>query len=124
MIFHLAIPAKDLMASMDYYHRIGASVHRTYADSAVLNFFGTQLVLHKSWWTSWRPRMYPRHFGIIIDDMESFDEIYASIPKKLLHEDLFQRHTGAKGEHWSFFLCDPSNNMIEFKTYTNKEEIF
>lgn len=124
-MFHLAIPAQDLDASIAFYEKLGAKVEigRRYRVSAIMNFHGHQVVLHKSDKIDPSPMMYPRHFGIIVDTYEEFSDLYSSMPHPYWQE-VVVRHQGEPGEHFTFFICDPSNNLIEFKYYMRQEDVF
>lgn len=121
MIPHVAVPARDLTESITWYVKLGAKLGRLYATSAVLNFCGTQVVLHESSDVPAEPTMYPRHFGFILQrgEFEFWQWEFRSVLWKTA-----TRFTAAPGEHDTFFLCDPSNNLIEFKTYRNEKEVF
>lgn len=127
-IFHLAVPTHNLLEAKIFYgEALGASIGREYPGYVIFDFFGHQLVTHLN------PKkidtevsMYPRHFGIIFDNKEVFERIYHQAKKKEVnfYEDMFERFIGQPGQHWTFFLIDPSNNLIEFKYYQNKDSIF
>lgn len=126
MIAHIAIPANDLEESITFYEKIGAEVGRKYANSVVLQLFGIQLVLH-----CWdkrevkRPKMYPRHFGLILGSIEELKHAWASHEEQdYVFEPYFIRYPGKIEAHHAFFLKDPSGNLIEFKWYMNREAIF
>jgi extradiol dioxygenase family protein len=63
--------------------------------------------------------MYPRHFGITFCDERSFRVFHARAEAKgaVFFRPLFVRFGGRDDEHLSFFLQDPSNNLLEFKHY-------
>src|ERR1700744_4944415 len=112
MIFHLAIPCKDVNESIFFYQNLGANLGRKYDHSAILNFYDTQLVIHLSGKWDREPTMYPRHFGVI---MKSYDELYELWNRwqfaKFIFEEMFCRYKGEPAEHHTFFLQDPSNNL-------------
>lgn len=127
-IFHLAIPSHDLNLSKDFYTRtFGAKIGREYAHYVIFNFFGHQVVTHLNpEGVSKEVKMYPRHYGIILTNKDDFDQIYkmckeAEAP---FFEELFERFQGKQGWHFSFFVSDPSNNLIELKYYVNQSDIF
>ncbi len=126
MIIHLAIPAINLDESMDFYLKLGAKLGRKSPSWAIFNLCGMQLVLHKSEKVDAEPSMYPRHFGVILNTVEKFliCRHLAETNELKFFEYCFSRFTGEKSEHKTFFLCDPSNNLIEFKWYLNQECIF
>ncbi len=63
--------------------------------------------------------MYPRHFGVTFVDKDRFDELYERALKNQapLFKEMFVRFKGKREEHHTFFLKDPSNNLLEFKYY-------
>lgn len=125
---HLAIPSRDLNESKEFYESLGCEIGRVSKDSVIVNFFGMQVVLHES--SDWvrDPNMYPRHFGLVLNTGGDYTPIqvmwkkYADGPN--VFSQLFMRNQGKFTEHQSFFLKDPSNNLIELKTYKNHEAIF
>lgn len=129
MIFHLAIPARDLKEAKEFYTRLGAKPGREYDTHIVLNFYGCQLVCHLSTVLEYNrePKMYPRHFGVIIDSKDEFYytlKMCNDIASEAIFQHLFFRHEDEFAEHHTFFLKDPSNNVIEFKWYRNQEAVF
>lgn len=127
MIFHLAIPAKDLSDSIRFYRVLGGKLGRQYAGVAIFNFHDIQLVLHVSDQYDQNPQMYPRHFGFILKKREHFDEAIDALSEvelKSIYKAPFVRQRGLESEHETFFLKDPANNLIEFKWYKNPEMIF
>jgi extradiol dioxygenase family protein len=127
-IFHLAIPTHDLELTKEFYTKaFGATIGREYDHYVILNFFGHQVVPHLDPdGVSKEVKMYPRHNGIILENKDDFDKIYklckeANAP---FFEELFERFENKPGWHFSFFVSDPSNNLIELKYYVNKNDIF
>jgi uncharacterized protein len=127
-IFHLAIPSHDLGLSKAFYTQaFGATVGREYAHYVIFNFFGHQLVTHLNpEGVSKEVTMYPRHHGIIFDKRTDFDTIYALCQRAKVpfFEDLFERYQNEHGWHFSFFVSDPSNNLIELKYYVDPKHLF
>ena len=125
MVFHLAIPCKDINEACEFYRGLGALVGRKYDTHAILKFYDCQLVVHLSGKWDRDPVMYPRHFGIIVrHDFELFDLWNRWKYAKFVFEEHFVRQRGRLEEHHTFFLQDPSNNLIEFKWYKNRSAIF
>lgn len=126
--FHLAVPTHDIgLAKKFYSDGLGANIGREYPDYVIFDFFGHQLVCHTSEVDLNAPvSMYPRHFGIIVDHQSLFDIIYEKAKKANLRffEKKFERYKNSPAWHWSFFLIDPSNNLIEFKYYKNQNLVF
>lgn len=125
MIFHLAIPARDIPEAIAFYSNLG-TLGRHEETWAIFNIKGMQLVCHKAREIPEKATMYPRHFGFIVEFKENFESFYAIAVHLGLEifEKNFTRFKGQHSEHETFFLKDPSNNVIEFKWYKNKDAIF
>lgn len=125
-ILHLAIPALNLEDSIEFYLKIGAKLGRKTSSWAIFNFVNLQLVLHKSQEIDESPSMYPRHFGVIVNDDKKFLHYHDLAKRNELKffKECFSRYAGTFAEHKSFFICDPSNNLIEFKWYRNIASVF
>jgi extradiol dioxygenase family protein len=122
-MFHLAIPSRDLEESIGFYQNLGCSIGRQYHEHAIVDFFGHQLVCHRSMFYEREPKMYPRHFGVVIS-LEKLQDLWKRWEHaKFVFEPYFIRHKGKREEHHTFFLVDPSGNVIEFKWYANKSAI-
>ena len=123
--FHLAIPTHDLDQAWSFYiEGLGCPSGRRYDNRITLNFFGDQLVCHLSPdAVDAEPRMYPRHFGLIFQELSEFERVLdrARTLELDFYRDEFIRFEGLEEEHRSFFLVDPSNNLVEFKHYRNPE---
>jgi extradiol dioxygenase family protein len=128
-VFHLAIPARDLAATEHFYvDLLGARLARRYADRITLDFFGDQVVCHLS---PDEPapdplRLYPRHFGVTFADGADFDRLVRLVKLRgvPVFQDARSRFTGRVEEHRTIVLRDPSDNLIEFKHYTDPRMIY
>lgn len=124
IIFHLAIPSANLDESAVFYAKLGGRIARRYSDRVTVELFGHQVVCHlcpdK---TDSTPEMYPRHFGFTFADEALFERILEiAIACRLnFFKQPFVRFTGLPEEHRTFFLVDPSNNLLEVKYYRNPE---
>ena len=120
-VFHLAIPCKDLVEAETFYTlKLGCQLARKYEDRITLNFFGDQLVVHFApSEIDENPKIYPRHFGITFNKKSDFEQVYENAKANEIHffETLKTRFEGKQEEHLTFFLIDPSNNILEFKYY-------
>ncbi len=119
-VFHLAIPCRDLDEAFDFYvTKLGCKLARRYADRITLDFFGDQVVCHLSEKYDHEPQMYPRHFGVTFREQHEFDALLALARQRELpfFQEPFARFEGRAEEHRTFFLVDPSNNLLEFKYY-------
>lgn len=126
-IFHLALPCHDLdKAEAFYVKSLGCRLARKYSDRITLDFFGHQVVCHLSTAIDEKPKMYPRHYGITFKRSEDFNRILESAQKSgvKFFQKPFTRFSGKREEHTSFFIVDPSNNLIEFKHYNHSEMMY
>ena len=125
--FHLAIPCKELEETEDFYVKLGAKLARKYDDRVTFNFYGDQIVCHLSPdKVDDSPKMYPRHAGITFYNLEDYNAILDLAKKNDLKffKDNFIRFKGRQEEHQTFFLVDPSNNLLEFKYYNDSSMMF
>jgi extradiol dioxygenase family protein len=127
-VFHLAIPTHDLDAAEDFYVRVlGAARARRYDDRVTFNFFNHQVVCHLAPQEIDREvKMYPRHFGMTFVDHAEFDRVHARAKATgwPFFKELSVRWPEKAERHEMFFLCDPSNNLIEFKHYAEPRFIY
>lgn len=131
-VFHLAIPCYDLDETASFYvTRLGCKLARRYDDRVTFDFFGDQLVCHLS------PSpgalapmnelpMYPRHFGVTFRERADFDALYDLCRQRdvPLYADVSLRFEGRVEVHQTFVACDPANNLIEFKHYTDHRMMY
>lgn len=127
-VFHLAFPVKDVASSVEFYRdRLGLRIDLIEKERCIIDFFGHQAVAHVS--EKDIPKsvsLYPRHFGVILEDEKEFDAFHARVFESGIpfFERLFVRFQKTPREHKTFFLKDPSNNLLEFKWYKNPDLIF
>jgi uncharacterized protein len=120
IIFHLAIPSANLDESAAFYSKLGGRIARRYSDRVTIELFGHQIVCHlcpdK---VDSTPEIYPRHFGVTFAHEAPFERMLAiAIACKLnFFREPFIRFRGFPEEHRTFFLVDPSNNLLEVKYY-------
>lgn len=126
-VFHIAIPAQNLDAAYEFYvTKLGCKLARRYDDRITLDFFGDQVVCHRSDDITAEPTMYPRHFGITFREREEFDRLLRLARERELpfFRDVYTRFEGLIEEHLTFFLVDPSNNLLEFKYYRDPRMMY
>ncbi|MFL2939917.1 MAG: VOC family protein [Candidatus Poseidoniales archaeon] len=121
-VCHIAVPCKDLESTVDFYcNKLGCELARTKSDRVTFNFFGDQLVCHLSPKNvPLEVKPYPYHFGVTFSSLSDFDSIREKLLSngvKLLQDS--NRFEGKPDEHKTFFISDPSNNVVEFKYYFN-----
>ena len=132
--FHFAFKVKDIASTRKFYIEVLGCEEGRFTDSWIdFNFFGNQLSAHIS---SDIPELdycgkvddvnvpIP-HFGCLLEKSE-----FMEIKKRLEDADVQfvikpqLRYEGKVGEQLTMFVFDPSNNPIEFKSYSNSEEVF
>lgn len=127
-IFHLAFPVHDLeLAKSFYHHQLGFALGRETQQALILNFGSHQIVAHKvSDCNPPQASIYPRHFGLIFTEEVAFAEFVERVSTNQVPftVPVKERFKGTRIEHQSFFLTDPSNNLLEFKYYTHSSAIF
>ena len=127
-IFHLAIPCRDLEEARDYYVGVlGAREARRRDDRITFDFFGHQLVCHLAPdHVEPEPHIYPRHFGVTFRRREHLETVLKRVREAECEilRDVSVRFPGERDRHLTFYLKDPSNNIIEFKYYNDPEMMY
>ncbi|WP_018664741.1 VOC family protein [Heyndrickxia acidiproducens] len=126
-VFHLAIPCKDLNETTEFYKNLGCTLARRYDDRVTFNFFGDQVVCHLNpEKIDQSPKMYPRHFGITFLNKDEYLKTleFAKANHLKFFQEQMVRFGGKPEEHYTFFLQDPSNNLLEFKYYHDKSMVY
>lgn len=127
-LFHLAFPVYDLALAQEFYcQKLGFALGRQTKNAFIFKFGEHQMVAHKTDNTlPTQEGIYPRHFGLIFLDLEEFERFILRINTQQIPYEvpLKTRFKGTRIEHQSFFLKDPSHNLLEFKFYTFPSAIF
>ncbi|WP_291869289.1 VOC family protein [Maribacter sp.] len=133
-IFHLAFKVKDIKSTILFYHNIlGCSLGRQTDNWVDFNFFGHQISAHVSKNISELDycgkveglKVPIPHFGCILEP-----EDFKTIKSRLEKSDIpflvppQTRYKNNRGEQQTMFVLDPSNNALEFKSFSNAEAIF
>ncbi|WP_447971992.1 VOC family protein [Nitrospira sp. Kam-Ns4a] len=128
VLFHLAFPVHDLAAAKRFYvDGLGCTLGRESDAAVTLGLAGHQLVAHLAK-EALAPQqgIYPRHFGLVFASEQDWQALADRAKAKGL--PFFQhprvRFPGTRIEHRTFFLEDPSGNLLEFKHYTHESAIF
>ena len=128
VIFHLAFPTHDLAAAKRFYvEGIGCTLGRESSHAVTFGLAGHQLVAHLiPEPPSVQPGIYPRHFGLVLPSQEAWQALVDQAKAKGLtfYQQPRVRFPGTRIEHHTFFLEDPSRNLLEFKHYTHESAIF
>jgi uncharacterized protein len=132
--FHFAFKVKDISSTRKFYVEIlGCEEGRSTDNWIDFNFFGNQLSAHIS---DNLPALdycgkvdginvpIP-HFGCLLSKEE-----FEKIQKKLESEKIefvvkpYTRYEGQVGEQLTMFVFDFSGNPLEFKSFSNENEVF
>jgi extradiol dioxygenase family protein len=128
IVFHLAIPTHDLdEAEASYTNVVGARRARRYDDRVTFELFRHQVVCHLNpSGCELEAKIYPRHYGITFKDAVKFKQLYDRVARRpeFIFQDLARRFADKPERHSTFFLRDPSNNMLEFKCYDDPEFVY
>ena len=128
VLFHLAFPVTDLEATKKFYvDGLGCTLGRESSNAVTLELAGHQLVAQLTSQKLERQKgIYPRHFGLIFTSEKDWQTLADRTKAKGLkfYQQPRRRYPGTKIEHLTFFLEDPSHNLLEFKHYTHDTAIF
>ena len=128
ILFHLAFPIHDVEAAKRFYiEGLGCTLGRESGHAVTFGLAGHQLVAHVvADSPDTQKGIYPRHFGLVFLLKSQWQELADRAKSKEL--TFFQqprvRFSGTRIEHHTFFLQDPSQNLLEFKHYTHESAIF
>ncbi len=132
--FHYAFKVKDIASTRKFYVDIlGCKEGRSTETWIDFNFFGNQLSAHVS---AQIPEpdfcgqvdgipvpiphfgclLEPEEFKIIQEKLEAAQTRFIVQPQK--------RYSGKTGEQLTMFVLDHSGNPLEFKAFTNNDEVF
>ena len=127
-IFHLSFPVRDIESTKEFYILgLGCRIGRQSAVAIMLDFHGHQIVAQVT--DNLEPQqsnIYPRHFGLVCQTEGEWTQLRDRAKNNQLpfFREPQRRFTGKPIEHLSFFLKDPSHNLLEFKYYLNTNAIF
>lgn len=128
VFFHLAFPVHDLKAAKRFYVvGLGCTLGRESDSAMTLQLGGHQIVAQLSSQPLERQKgIYPRHFGLIFTSQQAWQSLadLASTNGLAFYQQPRLRYPGTRIEHRTFFLEDPSHNLLEFKHYTHESAIF
>ena len=127
-LFHLTFPSHNLEETKKFYvDGLGCVLGRESSTAMTLGLGGHQLVAHLAEETPDSQKgIYPRHFGLIFESEEEWQALADRAKEKKLrfYQQPRRRFPGSRLEHATFFLEDPSRNLLEFKHYRYRSAIF
>lgn len=132
-VFHLSLPCKNMELTKQFYiDDLGFKHGRNSSQWLDVDIFNHQITFVLSEKFKIRTPNYMLednmlplfHFGIILDE-NSWEEMYDKVnhwtldftPKKTFFKD-------KNGEHHSFFIKDPNDYTLEFKTFVDSDSVF
>ena len=132
--FHLAFPVYDIKKTIDWYvSYLNCSVGRKSKRWVDFNFYGHQISAHLINQKNKKDKINlvdgkkipSRHFGIILE-MNDWKNLVTYLNEKKINYVIKPniRFKGQTGEQATFFIKDPSNNVLEFKAFQNDNKIF
>jgi extradiol dioxygenase family protein len=132
--FHLAFPVKSLGVTKMFYNEVlGCKIGRQSEKWMDFDFFGHQISAHISGnevideeKSIVDGKEVPlRHFGVILE-LDKWKNLAEKLKVAGVEFvlDPQVRYKGEVGEQYIMFLYDPSGNALEFKAFTNPDEIF
>lgn len=132
--FHLAFPVYDIQKTIDWYvSYLNCSVGRKSKRWVDFNFYGHQISAHLIDKKNKKDKINlvdgkkipSRHFGIILE-MNDWKNLVTYLNEKKINYVIKPniRFKGQTGEQATFFIKDPSNNVLEFKAFQNDNKIF
>ncbi|MGH7232539.1 MAG: VOC family protein [Nitrospiraceae bacterium] len=128
VLFHLAFPMYDLHETKRFYvDGLGCRLGRESPSAVTLELGGHQIVAQLTSQPLDRQKgIYPRHFGLIFTSEEDWRKLADRAKDRGLtfYQQPRRRYAGTRIEHQTFFLEDPSHNLLEFKHYTYDTAIF
>lgn len=127
--FHLAIPVNSLKVSRQFYGELlGCEEGRSTDIWIDYNFFGHQLVCHKSDSSTQNKVHNPvdgknvpvPHFGVVLE-MQDWCELRDRLTANNIEFVVkpYIRFKGKTGEQATMFFFDPSGNALEFKAFND-----
>ena len=132
--FHLAFPVHNLEQARAFYvDTLGCGTGRHSDKWIDFDLYGHQVVAHLAP-EDCRPvkenkvdgdQVPSRHFGVILP-WEKWKELSNIIRDKNI-DFLIEprvRFKDSSGEQGTFFISDPSGNILEFKTFKNDNDVF
>jgi extradiol dioxygenase family protein/aryl carrier-like protein len=131
--FHLAFGVRDLEEARAFYlDTIGCKQGRETSNHIDFDMFGHHVVAHL---VPARPQAAPSefdghevpvpHFGVNLE-RDDWDRLAERLKRSRcrFREYPHARLVGQVGEHDTLFVCDPSGNALEFKSFRNPSHVF
>jgi extradiol dioxygenase family protein len=130
--FHMSLPCQSVRETSSFYTNIAASLGRKTQNWVDVNLYGHQMTFIKSGKFNFSNPNYvfegkilpSFHFGVILDS-ETWNSVYKKLKEQnldLVTESVFLKDK--TGEHQSFFVKDPNEFMLEFKSFKTPKDIF
>jgi extradiol dioxygenase family protein len=132
--FHLAIPVDDIDAARTFYGEVlGFAEGRSAAGWIDWDVYGHQVVTHQVERAPGPAGHNPvdgqqvpvPHFGVVLD-IDSFHALATrlkAVDTSFVIEP-YLRFADQPGEQWTMFFLDPAGNALEFKAFSDLNQLF
>jgi len=131
--FHLSLPCQDIIETIKFYRdELGFDVGRQAYNWVDINFFGNQITFYQNPNSKIISGNYMLddqllpifHIGVILDRKNWNIQLGKYLKKQFLEIEPTIFLKNKIGEHDSFFVKDPNNYCLEFKSFKDATEIF
>lgn len=131
--FHLSLPCHNVKATGDFYvNKLGGTLGRSKDKWVDINLHGNQITFTQSGTFNFISQHYrfdktvlpSFHFGILLGH-QSWEQLLERLSQQglvVIPATTFLKHK--KGQHDSFFVKDPNDFHVEFKTFKEPQEVF
>ena len=126
-VFHLAFPVLDITEAKKFYgEKLGCGIGRESQSALILNLYGNQLVAHLVKDISSQKGIYPRHCGLVFETLSDWENLVERVRSQDIpfYDKPRRRFPDDWLEHYTAFIADPFENLMEFKFYCNSEAVF
>lgn len=132
-LFHISLPCLDIKKTKAYYQDVlNADIGRSASNWLDVNLYDHQITFCQTgdFVFDYAPYKFEKtilpsfHFGVILGTKD-WHELYERVSKDYnldLDKTLFLG--GKPGEHVSFFLKDPNGYHLEFKCFSESDNVF
>lgn len=126
-VFHLAFPVLDIDQTKQFYgEKLGCKIGRESKSALILSLYGNQLVAHLATEIAPQKGIYPRHFGLVFESLADWENLVERVRSQHIpfYDKPRRRFPDDWLEHYTAFIADPFENLMEFKFYCNSEAVF
>ncbi len=131
--FHISLPCDDVRTTKAFYvEELGFKTGREAVNWVDINLYGNQITFAQHVCPTITTKNYSLdgnrlpvfHIGLLMDRENWKRELKKHLTKDYLEIEPSSFLKGKIGEHDSFFIKDPNNYYLEFKTFSDQDGIF